>query len=270
MKVKVYEKTAKRILTRTKIPGADYAINHYSGCTHGCVYCYARFICRWRKEKDKWGEFVDVRVNAAELAAKESKGKEGYVLLCTTGDPYQPIEKKYGLTRRVIESIDSNMGVGVLTKSDLVLKDIDLFKQRGNCDVGLTITGLDEKVKNVFEPFSSSYGSRVSALKKLKKAGVSTYAFVGPILPYLTELRPLFETLSPCSDTMMFEDLNMSAAKPSIMKAVRENFPELEDRYKKVPREFWVEKEKEILSLGKEFDQPVEIFFKHLRPIFKK
>ncbi len=86
--VKAYELKAKSILYRTKIPDADWAANYYSGCGHGCVYCYARFIGRYRKKKEKWGKFGDVKINAPELLAKESKGKKGSLILCTCADPY--------------------------------------------------------------------------------------------------------------------------------------------------------------------------------------
>ena len=99
--VKIYEVRAKSIIRKTKIPGADWGINYYRGCTHGCIYCYLKFLCRWRKQKEKWGEFVDVKINAPELVARESKDKKGAVILCTGGDAYQPIDRKYQLTRTV-------------------------------------------------------------------------------------------------------------------------------------------------------------------------
>lgn len=259
---KIYEIEAKRVLHKTKIPDADWAINHYSGCAYACIYCYARFICRWRKQNEKWGEFVDVKVNAPELIAKESKGKTGTVILCTTADPYQPIDKKYQLTRKVLQNLNPEMELCILTKSDLILRDTDVFRHFKNCDLGLTITTLDENAKKVFEPFSPKSGARLDALKKLKEGGFSTYVFIGPILPYLTDLERMFKEVSPFADILMFEDLNMSSCKKEVFEAVRKNFPELEKKYENLDKAFWLEKEKEIKRLGEKYKKPVKIYFK--------
>ena len=261
--MKIYEIKAKSILNKTKVPGANWTINHYSGCTHGCIYCYARFVCRWRKQKEKWGEFVDVKVNAPELVKRQSKDKSGVILLCTTSDAYQPMERKYKLTRKVLENLNPKMKLTILTKSDLVLRDMGVLKKFKNPDIGLTITTLDESIKKVFEPNSPSSHARLEALKKLKGEGFSTYAFIGPILPYLTDLEEIFEEISPFVDLFMFEDLNLSPAKKEIFEAIRKNFPELEEKYKNLSKEFWLEKEKEIKTLGKKYKKPVEIYFKH-------
>ncbi|PIN78590.1 radical SAM protein [Candidatus Woesearchaeota archaeon CG_4_10_14_0_2_um_filter_33_10] len=261
--MKIYEIKAKSILHKTKIPGADFAINHYSGCQHACIYCYARFICRWRRKNERWGDFVDVKINAPELVAEESKNKKGTIILCTTADPYQPIEKKYKLTKKVLQNLNKNMKLSILTKSDLITRDIDLFKRFKNCELGLTITTLDENIKKIFEPFSPSSNARLEALKKLKKEGFYTYAFIGPILPYLTNLEKIFKEVSPFVDLFMFEDLNLSLCKKEIFKVIRKKFPELEEKYKNLSKAFWFDKEKEIKNLGKRFDKPVKIYFKH-------
>ena len=143
------------------------------------------------------------------------------------------------------------------------MRDIDLFKRFKNCELGLTITTLNEKIKRVFEPYSPSSQARVNALKKLKEKGFSTYCFIGPILPYLTDLEEIVKEVSPYVDVLMFEDLNMAPAKKEILAAVKKNFPELETKYKNLQKTYWVEKEKEIKKLGKKYNKPVRIYFKH-------
>ncbi|RLE46897.1 radical SAM protein [Candidatus Woesearchaeota archaeon] len=261
--VKIYEKKAKSIIHKTRIPGGDWGINYYVGCTHKCIYCYLNFLCKWRKQKEKWGDFVDVKINAPELAAKESKNKKGTAILCISGDPYQPIDKKYQLTRKVLQNINPNLKITILTKSDLITRDIDLFKRFKNIELGLTITTLDENIKKVFEPFSSSSHARVNALKKLKKEGLYTYAFIGPILPYLTNLKRIFKEVSPFVDLFMFEDLNLNPCRKEFFEAIKKNFPELEEKYKNLSKEFWLEKEKEIKELAKKYNKPIKIYFKH-------
>lgn len=156
--VKIYEVKAENVIHKTKIPGADWGINYYRGCTHRCIYCYLKFLCRWRKQKEKWGEFVDAKRNAPELVAKESKDKEGTAILCTGGDAYQPIDKKYQLTRKVLQNLNPNLKLSILTKSDLITRDIDLFKRFKNIELGLTITTLHENI--IYMKTSKRYLSR--------------------------------------------------------------------------------------------------------------
>jgi len=261
--VKIYEIKARSVIHKTKIPGADWGINYYRGCTHRCLYCYLKFLCRWRKQKEKWGEFADVKINAPELVAKESKDKKGTAILCTGGDPYQPLDKKYQLTRKVLQNLNPNLKLSILTKSDLITRDIDLFKRFKNIELGLTITTLDENIKKVFEPFSPSSHARLEALKKLKQEGFYTYVFVGPIFPYLTDLEEIFREVSSFVDLFMFEDLDLNPCRKEVFETIKKNFPELEDKYKKLSKEFWFEKEKEIKKLGEKYNKPVRIYFKH-------
>jgi len=262
--MEIREIKAKRIIQKTGIPGADWVINPYVGCMHGCKYCYARFVCRWRNTKEKWGEFVDVKINAPELAKKESKNKKGTITFCTVCDPYQPLEKKYKLTRKILQSLNPNLHVVILTKSDLVLRDIDVFKRFKKIDIGLTITTFDEKIKKIWEPNSPSSDKRLAALKRLKQEGFSTYVFIAPILPYLVNLENVVKKVVPYIDVLMFEDLNIPAAKQEIFSTLRKHFPELIEKYKKLDKKFWLEKIKEIKRLGKKYKKPVEIYFKHV------
>jgi DNA repair photolyase len=258
---KVHEVKAKHILTKTGIPGADFVINNYSGCQHGCIYCYARFICRWRKSSEKWGEFVDVRTNAAELVTKESKNKKGIVLLSSVSDPYQPVERKYKLTRRILQNLNPEMTLSILTKSNLIIRDIDVLTRFKKHELGFTITTLNPDIKKIFEPNSSTSQERINALQKLKENGFYTYCFVAPILPFLTDLEEIVKEVFPFVDFIMFDWLNMPAARGQIMNTIRDNFPELENKYEKLSKEFWVEKQKEIVQLGKKYKKPVKICF---------
>jgi len=261
--VKIYKIKARNIIHKTKIPGADWGINYYRGCAHRCIYCYLKFLCRWRKQKEKWGEFVDVKINAPELIAKESKNKKGTAVLCTGGDAYQPIDKKRQLTRKVLQNLNPNLKLSILTKSDLITRDIDLFKRFKSIKLGLTITTLDENIKKVFEPFSPSSHARLEALKKLKQEGFYTYVFVGPIFPYLTNLEEIFKKISPFVNLFILEDLNLNPCRKEVFEAIKKNFPELENKYKNLSKEFWFEKEKKIKELSKKFNKPIKIYFKH-------
>ena len=122
----------KSVLTRSRLPEVDYCINPYVGCLHGCIYCYARFMKRFTGHTEKWGKFIDVKINAPEVLEKElSRSPEkGTVLLGSVTDAYQPIERKYKITRAILEILlKHHFPISILTKSDLVVRDIDLLKK---------------------------------------------------------------------------------------------------------------------------------------------
>jgi DNA repair photolyase len=174
---------AKNILSRSQV--YDYALNPYVGCQHDCLYCYAKFMKRFTGHKEKWGEFVDVKINAPELLALEVKKKKvARVWISGVCDPYQPLEKKYMLTKRCLEIlVESGWPFTVQTKSSLVLRDIEILKRADDVEVGFTITTADEKIRKIFEPGASSSGERIEALARLHAAGIRTFAMVAPILP---------------------------------------------------------------------------------------
>ena len=183
--MKITEILSKTVLTKTAIPGYDYCLNPYVGCGHACRFCYASFMKRFTGHHEPWGEFVDVKVNGpAVLKRQLRRAKPGTVLLSTVTDPYQPLEGKYRVTRGCLEALlEHGYSVNILTRSPLCQRDLDLFKQFKEVRVGLSITTHDEKVKTLFEPRSPSIRSRVDALKHLHQQNISTYAFIGPMLP---------------------------------------------------------------------------------------
>lgn len=181
--VKVQEILAKSILSKSQV--MDYALNPYVGCEHECRYCYARFMKRFTGHKEKWGAFIDVKINAPDLLAKElRKKKVGRIWVSGVCDPYQPIEGRYGLTRSCLEILArSDWSVTIQTKSPLILRDLDLLKRLKDLEVGYTITTANEHIKNLFEPRAPSIGARIAALARLKSAGIKTYAMLAPLLP---------------------------------------------------------------------------------------
>jgi DNA repair photolyase len=181
----VKEISCKSALTPSRIPGIDYALNPYVGCAHGCRYCYADFMRRYTGHREPWGTFADVRVNApARLASEVVRLRPGVVSLSTVTDPYQPLEQHYRLSRACLEVLAHTLfSVSILTKSPLVTRDIDLLRELPECEVGLTITTDDERMRRLFEPHAPPIAERLEALAVLKAGGVRTYAFVGPALP---------------------------------------------------------------------------------------
>lgn len=178
------EVEARSILNKSKI--FDYCVNPYTGCQVGCRYCYARlFIPRYTGHSEPWGSFVDIKKNAVDILRRQlRRAKRGVVWVSSVCDPYQPLEGRYELTRRLLkELLAANFPVNIQTKSALVVRDIDLFKQFEEIEIGFTITTEDETIARLFEPGASAVRERIEALKKLKRAGLKTFAFLGPLLP---------------------------------------------------------------------------------------
>ena len=176
--------SVKSILSKSKV--LDYSLNPYIGCQHGCTYCYARFMKRYTKHSEEWGDFVDIKINAPTLLRHElMRKKPGKIWISGVCDPYQPVEAKYRLTRRCLEIILShNWPVYIQTKSPLVLRDLDLIREFGDkIVVTLTITTADEEVRRIFEPNAPSIKARLNALKQLSEAGVNTRVMIAPVLP---------------------------------------------------------------------------------------
>jgi len=269
--IKLVEIQARNILSKTKVPDADFVVNPFIGCQHKCVYCYARYICRWIKEDSEWGDFVHIKINAPQLAKRDSMGKNGEkIVFSTVCDAYQPLESKYEITRGILENLNPRLKIGILTKSPLVTRDIDLLKKFDDTEVGLTIITLDEKIRKRFELKSPAVKSRVNALQQLHDEGIKTFAFIGPIMPYITDLENIMQELSPFVDSFGFEDLNLAAAKNQILAVIDRDFgSELLEKYKHIPPSYWNEKMNEIISLGKKFNRPVNIFFKRLSYYYK-
>ncbi len=184
--MKVKEIQCKSALRPSKIQ--NHVINPYFGCQHGCKYCYAK-IYTFGHEKEEWGTFVDVRINLIDKLKKQLKKiKQGSIWFSSICDPYQPIESRYKLTQKCLKVL-LNWGdsVCIQTKSDLVLRDLDLLKKLKDVEIGFTITILDDDLAKVWEPGASLPSKRLRALEELKQKGIKTYIFFGPILPYFSD-----------------------------------------------------------------------------------
>jgi len=181
--MQIKEVKAKSILSTSRV--SDYAMNPYVGCQHACVYCYAKFMKRFTGHKEEWGAFVDVKVNAPELLTREVlKKKVGRVWISGVCDPYQPLERKYRLTRTCLEILVRNdWPVTVQTKSPLVLRDIEILRRASDVEVGFTITTADERMRKIFEPGAPPMAKRIEALEKLHGSGIKTFAMIAPLLP---------------------------------------------------------------------------------------
>jgi DNA repair photolyase len=181
--MKVKEIRSKTILSPSKIH--EYVINPYIGCENGCLYCYARFIKKFTGHNEPWGQFVDVKTNAASLLKVEIlKKKRGSVWLSGLCDPYQPLEAEYKLSRECLEILSFyDWPVVIQTRSSLVLRDIDIIKKAKHFEVGLSVTTADDRIRKIFEPDAPSIPERLDTLDELHRSGIMTYAMIAPVLP---------------------------------------------------------------------------------------
>ncbi len=157
---------------------------------------------------EPWGKFVDIKVNAPELLPRELRTKPpGKVMLSSVTDPYQPIEAEVKLTRSCLEIlVNSLMRVNILTKSNLVVRDLDILRKLNEVTVGITLTTDDEKVRRIFEPFSPGLNERLEALRVLHENHISNYAFIGPLLP--ANPTRLAQLIAPVVDEVLIDRVN--------------------------------------------------------------
>jgi DNA repair photolyase len=207
----VTETTCKTALVRSRIPGVDYVINPFLGCTHGCRYCYAVFMRKYSRHHRAapWGSFVEVKVNLVEVLRAELRRKKqrARAMLASVCDPYQPAEKTYRLTRGCVEALlEFGWGIDILTRSPLVVRDLDILKAAPEVTVGFSITTDDDRVVRILEPQAPPIAARLSALKQVHEAGLHTWVFVALLLP----LNPdrLFAAIAPFIDQLMVDPLN--------------------------------------------------------------
>ncbi|RLE38445.1 radical SAM protein [Candidatus Woesearchaeota archaeon] len=272
--MKIREIKVKSLIVKSNLSESDYVINPYVGCQHDCIYCYARFMKRFTGHTEAWGKFVDIKINAPDLIPKKTnKFKNKSITIGSVCDPYQPIERKYKLTRKILEKLTPFQShLDLITKSDLVVRDIDMFKQFMDCIIAISLSILDENLRKQLEPCSSSAEARINALKKLHNAGIQTALFVSPIFPYLTDWRKVIEKTKDFVDEYWFENLNLySSIKNNVYEFLKKNEPKLIEKYKEIysikniKNNYWEIEEKKIKDFCKQKKINFRIYFHHKR-----
>jgi DNA repair photolyase len=184
-----------KVLTQSRT-AFGWAINPYNGCSHGCKYCYGMPTCHteystWLHARPRDNLIEKLLKDIETLRRIDWLGDIQDIFLGAITDAYQPLEAKYKQTQKVIEVLEQNeLPFTIITKNDLVLRDIDLLKDYRWCRVGVTITSLDENLRKELEPYTASYENRINVLKQLKQAGIQTYLSCEPIMP-AKECNPL-------------------------------------------------------------------------------
>jgi DNA repair photolyase len=231
-RVVVRETVCKTILNRGGL--SDYTLNCYTGCTHRCAYCYARFMQRFHPHDEPWGTFVDVKVNAVETLKRQLRRLQpGEVFLSSACDGWQPIEAQRGLTRRCCELLlERGFSLSILTKSALIRRDFDVLAGK-QAKIGVTLTSLDERLRRLWEPGASSVAERIATIRAARQAGFSTNVMFGPLLPMLTDDAASIEQLLRCAADLGVEQIWVDALNPrprvwpAVAELLRAEFPDL-------------------------------------------
>jgi len=235
----VREVECKTILNRSKL--GDYSLNCYTGCTHGCVYCYARYMQRFHPHPEPWGGFVDVKVNAVEVLQRQvGRMAPGAVFVSSACDAWQPMERDRRLTRACVALLlEYGFRVNALTKSALVLRDLDVFAG-ANGRIGVTVTCLDEGLRRLWEPNASPVEERFRVLAEARDAGVETAVMFGPLLPFLSDdqdtLEAMFARAAELDVSVIWTDALNPRPKvwESVSAFLERHFPELRERYRRM------------------------------------
>jgi DNA repair photolyase len=267
----VHSVEAKSILQKSGLPGARYVINPYTGCVHGCVYCYARFMKRFTNHPEPWGTFLDVKAGAARILEKQLSSRRKplreEVFFCSVTDPYQPPERHYRQTREILEVLlKHGVPVSILTKSDLVLRDKDLLRQFRRATVGSSFSTVDDKIARILEPRASPPSRRIKALKELRDAGIETWAFFSPFLSGVSDLDAEVAALEGAVEEFGVEAINPRGGNwTGVEKALAKMDPDLPGRCRTLSRDaaFWKELEHRARRLAKEHGMKMTGFYQH-------
>lgn len=226
----IKEIETKNIITKSKLPVGGYSVNPYIGCPHACKYCYATFMKRFTNHKEEWGKFLDVKHWKKIENPKKYAGQR--IVIGSVTDPYNPLEEKFCSTKKLLEQLrGSEAEILICTKSDLVMRDIDLLLELGKVTVSWSINTLDENFRKDMD-CAVSIQRRIMAMKKVYEAGIRTVCFVSPIFPGITDFEEIFEKVKNQCDLFWLENLNLRGDfKKNIMEYIRNKYPHLQELY---------------------------------------
>lgn len=253
----MHEVEAKHILS------AQNGMNIYRGCSHGCIYCDARSTCY---QMNHAFEDIEVKKNAPELleSALRSKRKKCVIGTGAMCDPYLHIEKELRLTRRCLELIDEyGFGLAIQTKSDMILRDLDLLKsinRKSKCVVQMTLTTYDEDLCKIVEPNVCMTARRIEVLDIMREEGIPTVVWMTPILPFINDTQEnILGLLEACRKTQVYGIIIFQLGltlrdgdRQYYYAKLDQHFPGLKERYKRVygnAYELPVPEQKELMKL---------------------
>ena len=246
-------------MTKSSLPVGGYSVNPYVGCTHACRYCYASFMKRFTGHSEEWGTFLDVKRWPEIKNPRKYAGQR--VVIGSVTDGYNPQEEIFQNTRKLLEQLrGSDADILICTKSDLVVRDVDLLKELGQVTVSWSINTLDEAFKDDMDS-AVSIERRMAAMKKVYDAGIRTVCFVSPVFPGITDFEAIFERVKDQCDLFWLENLNLRGGfKKTILDYIAEKRPELvglyDTIYNKKDRSYFEGLEARAEAMAKRYDCP--------------
>lgn len=249
----------KNIMTRSSLPVGGYSVNPYVGCTHGCKYCYASFMKRFTGHTEPWGTFLDVKHWPEIKNSRKYRGQR--VVIGSVTDGYLPQEEQFRNTRKLLEQLrGSGAEILICTKSDLVVRDLDLLKQLGKVTVSWSINTLDEAFHQDMDK-AVSIERRLAAMKAVYEAGIRTVCFISPVFPGITDFTAIFHRVKDQCDLVWLENLNLRGGfKQDILDYIQEKHPDLVPLYRAIyqkgDRSYFQQLEKQASQLAAENDCP--------------
>lgn len=255
----IREIEVKNIMTRSALPVGGYSVNPYVGCTHACKYCYASFMKRFTGHTEEWGTFLDVK-NWLPIANPHKYDGQRIVIGSVT-DGYNGYEAEFRRTRRLLEELQgSDAEIMICTKSDLVLRDIDLLKRFRKVTVSWSVNTLDEQFRADMDK-AVSIERRLVAMKRMYEEGIRTVCFVSPIFPGITDVKAIIEEVKDYADLVWLENLNLRGVfKPRIMHYIAEKHAELvplyDDIYNRKRTDYWKALEAEMAAYARQLGCP--------------
>ena len=201
----------KSFVAPSKLPGTDFVINPYIGCPHQCVYCYAEFMKRFTNHTEDWGDFLDIKRAEKPIDIRKLAGKR--IVISSVTDPYNAFEKRYQVTRHILEQLqNAHAAITIITKSDLILRDIDLIGRLENAEVAISLNSLDDTFRTIL--------------------------FMSPIFPGITRFADILDASQAFTGEYWFENLNLdNMARNRVARAIGRYYPELVPLYRTLYRE---------------------------------
>ncbi len=245
------------VLIPCNLDNFDYQVDPYVGCEHCCHYCYVL-----NNAETDWSKEILIYENITEQLREElepitpQKIYMGYFT-----DPYQPSEATHCQTRRVLELfLERGFSVGILTKSDLVLRDIDILQKMVDASISVSVAFKDNRIRQQFEANTMDTEARIAALHKLKEAGISTSALICPVIPYITEVIPLIEMLEPCTDVIWIYGLSIQERSDrnwnNVQNILNRHFHNLKEQIEAATfsrdHSYWIQLRQDLLRLQME------------------
>ena len=273
--VKIKKIKVDNIFTKSSFKGYSYVINPYTGCSYACKYCFACFIQQFTNHiTEKWGDFVDIKQWNGHINKNlESKN----ILMASITDPYINEEIKYEKTRFILEKLkDTGCNLTICTRSDLILRDLDIIKNM-RARVLIAVNTLDENLVSKIEN-TPSIERRLNALQKLHDEGIYTILCISPIFPYITDFKEIINKTSHFVKEYWFENLNLRQPyKNNIMDFIKDNYKDLYDLYADIfihsDNQYWHNLKEEIIEFcdKKELRYKIDFRFGQKRlPLIQK